>query len=219
MFSDSDRVALERRFASMTDTITLLVFTDDGSISKQLTELANGLAETSTGKLKVEIEAVDGGRNPRMKELKLDHWPVLLPTKAGFSRIRYYGVPAGYEIAPMVEGLVELSASRTGLSPKAKEALVTVRRKANIKVFVLPTCHFCPIVAKHAYRAAIESRNVSVDVVDTQMFPDLATRHAVMGVPKVILNDNLDITGAMGEAEFFDKLRDSDHALLDSMYG
>jgi glutaredoxin-like protein len=219
MFSESDRAALERRFASMGDPITLLVFADDGPISRQLTEFANALAATSPSKLRVEVQGVDGGKNPRMRELKLDHWPVMMPTKADFSRIRYYGVPAGYEIAPVVEGLVELSVSRTGLSPRAKEALVTVRRKANIKVFVLPTCHFCPIVAKHAYRAAIESKNVSVDVIDTQMFPDLATRHAVMGVPKVILNDNLDITGAMGEVEFFDKLRDSDHALLDSMYG
>ncbi len=219
MFSESDRAALEKRFSSMAYPVTLLVFADDGLISKGLTELAIALAATSPDKLKVDVQGADGGRNPRMRELKLDHWPVLLPTKADFSRIRYYGVPAGYEIAPIVEGLVELSASRTGISPKAREALSTVRRKANIKVFVLPTCHFCPIVAKHAYRAAIESRNVSVDVIDTQMFPDLATRHAVMGVPKVILNDNLDITGAMGEVEFFEKLRDSDHALLDSMYG
>jgi hypothetical protein len=38
-------------------------------------------------------------------------------------------------------------------------------------------------------------------------------------VPKIILNDNMDITGAMAEADFFEKLRDSDHALIDSMYG
>ena len=218
MFSDSDKSALERRFASLVEPITLLVFADDEPISKQLMELANALAATSD-KIKVDVQPADSGRNPKMRELKLDHWPVLIPTKGDFTRIRYYGVPAGYEIAPMVEGLVELSVSSTGLSPKAREALSTVRRKANVKIFVLPSCHFCPIVAKHAYRASIESKNVSVDVIDAQMFPDLATRHAVMGVPKVILNDNLDITGAMDEVEFFNKLRDSDHALLDSMYG
>jgi len=218
MFSDSERQALEQRFSSMVDPVTLLVFADDGLISSQLVGLAKAMAAT-TQKLTADVQAADGGRNPRMRELRLEHWPVVLPITPGFNRIRYYGVPAGYEIAPWVEGLVELSASKTGLTPKAKEALATVRRKANIKVFVLPSCHFCPIVAKHAYRAAIESKNVSVDIIDTQMFPDLATRHAVMGVPKVILNDNLDITGAMDEAEFFEKLRDSDHALLDSMFG
>ncbi len=218
MFSDNDRMALERRFSSMVDPVTLLIFGDEGPISRQLTELAKAFAATAL-RLSVDVQAADGGRNQEMRELRLDHWPVLLPTKPGFNRIRYFGVPAGYEVAPMVDSLVELSMSKTGLSPKALETLSTVRRKANIKIFVLPTCHFCPIVAKHSYRAAIESKNVSVDVIDAQMFPDLATRHAVMGVPKVILNDNLDITGAMGETEFFDKLRDSDHALLDNMYG
>lgn len=218
MFSEGDRAALEKRFESMVEPLTLLAFVDKDPLSLQLTEFAKALSSTS-GMIRTEVQEADGGRNQRMKDLRLEHWPVLLPVKEGFARIRYYGVPAGYEVAPIVEGIVELSASRPSLSPRATEALATVRRKANIKIFVLPTCHFCPIVAKHAYRAAIGSKNVSVDVIDTQAFPDLAARHSVMGVPKVVLNDNLDITGAMGEAEFFEKLRDSDHALLDSMYG
>jgi predicted thioredoxin/glutaredoxin len=59
---------------------------------------------------------------------------------------------------------------------------------------------------------------VTAEIIDSQMFPDLATRHSVMGVPKIILNDNLDITGAITDVEFFDRLRDSDHALIDSIY-
>jgi predicted DsbA family dithiol-disulfide isomerase len=40
-----------------------------------------------------------------------------------------------------------------------------------------------------------------------------------MGVPKMILNDSMDITGAMEETQFFEKLRDADHSLVDSMFG
>ncbi len=218
MFSDNDRMALEKKFSTLVDPLTLLIFGDDGPLSRQLAALAKALAATAL-KITVDDQQADGGRNPQMRDLRIEHWPVLLPTKPGFNRIRYFGVPSGYEVAPVVECFVELSASKTGLSQQAREILATVRRKANVKIFVLPTCHFCPIVAKHSYRAAIESSNVSVEVIDAQMFPDLATRHAVMGVPKVILNDNLDITGAVGEAEFFARLRDSDHALMDSMYG
>ena len=129
MFSDSDRAALEKRFASLVEPITLLVVADDGVLSEQLSELANALASTNQ-KIKVEALAADGGRNPRMKELRIDHWPVLLPSRPDFARIRYYGVPAGYEIAPMVEGIVELSTSKTGLSPKAREALQQPRNAA-----------------------------------------------------------------------------------------
>jgi predicted DsbA family dithiol-disulfide isomerase len=51
------------------------------------------------------------------------------------------------------------------------------------------------------------------------VFLDMAARHTVMGVPKMILNDNTDITGAVDEGAFFEKLKEADHALIDSMYG
>jgi len=220
MLSDGDRASLERRFAQgMKDDVTLLLFADEGSaMEKELTDFANTLAQTSP-KIKVDVQRTEDGKNQRMRELHIEHWPCLVLVKGDFTRIRYYGIPAGYEIASLVDAIVELSSMRTTLSPKAKSALATVRRKANIKIFILTTCQFCPTVARHAYRGAIESPRVTAEIIDSQMFPDLATRHSVMGVPKIILNDNLDITGAITDVEFFDKLRDSDHALIDSMYG
>jgi glutaredoxin-like protein len=220
MLSEGDRASLERRFAQgMKDDVTLLLFVDEGSaMEKELTDFANTLAQTNP-KIKVDVQKAEDGKNQRMRELHIEHWPCLVLVKGDFTRIRYYGIPAGYELPSLVDAIVELSSMRTTLSPKARSALATVRRKANIKIFILTTCQFCPTVARHAYRGAIESPRVTAEIIDSQMFPDLATRHSVMGVPKIILNDNLDITGAITDVEFFDKLRDSDHALIDSMYG
>lgn len=220
MLSEGDRASLERRFAQgMKDDVTLLLFVDEGSaMEKELTDFANTLAQTNP-RIKVDVQKAEDGKNQRMRELHIEHWPCLVLVKGDFTRIRYYGIPAGYELPSLVDAIVELSSMRTTLSPKARSALATVRRKANIKIFILTTCQFCPTVARHAYRGAIESPRVTAEIIDSQMFPDLATRHSVMGVPKIILNDNLDITGAITDVEFFDKLRDSDHALIDSMYG
>lgn len=221
MLSEADRASLERRFAQgMKEDITLLLFFDEGSseIAKELIDLANTFSQM-TPRIKVDIQPADGGKNPRLRELHIEHWPCLVLVRGDFTRIRYYGIPAGYELPSLIDAIVELSSARTPLSPKAKSALATVRRRANIKVFILTTCQFCPTVARHAYRGAIESPRVTAEIIDSQMFPDLATRHTVMGVPKIILNDNLDITGAITDVEFFDKLRDSDHALIDSIYG
>jgi len=220
MISEPDKEALGRKLSlGMKDEVTLEVFVDEGTaISKQLTEFANTVAGLND-KVKVSAHDAQGGRGQRLRELKLEHWPVLVLSKGDFSRIRYYGLPVGYELPAITDAVVELSMEKTPLSPKAREMLSTVRRKANIKVFVSTTCPFCPTVARHAFRAAIESPRVTSEVIDSSMFPDLATRHSVMGVPKIVLNDNLDITGAMTDVEFFDKLRDSDHSLIDSMYG
>lgn len=217
--SDSDKGMLERALIrGMRDEVTLILFLDDTTASKELQEFAELLARI-TPKIKLDIQKVDDGRNQRFKELRLEHWPVILLTRPDFARIRYYGTPLGYELPAIADGLVDLSNLTTPLSPRAKTALATVRRRANIKVFVTVTCPYCPTVVRHAYRGAIESAKVTAEVIDTQLFPDLAARHSVMGTPKIVLNDNLDITGAMGDVEFFEKLRDSDHALVDSMYG
>ena len=220
MLSEADKASLERKFAQrMKDDITILVIADEGSATaNELTDFARTLAQL-TPKIKVDVQMAEGGKNPRMRELHIEHWPCLVLVKGDFARIRYYGIPAGYEVPSLIDAIVELSSTSTPLSPKAKSALATVRRRANIKIFILTTCQFCPTVARHAYRGAIESPRVTTEIIDSQMFPDLATRHSVMGVPKIILNDNTDITGAIQEMDFFQKLKDSDVALIDSMYG
>lgn len=220
LLSESDRNALQRKFSmGMRDEVTLLLFVDEGSaISKELVDFVQLIAAFSP-RIRVEVEKADGGKNQRMKDMKVENTPCMILVKGDFSRLRYFGVPAGYEMPPITDAIAELSSTVSPLSPKARTALSTVRRKANIKVFVLQTCPFCPTVVRHAYRAAMGSSKVSAEIIDSSVFTDLALRHSVMGVPKVILNDSVDITGAVQEAEFFEKLREADHALIDSMYG
>ncbi|HJX04375.1 MAG TPA: thioredoxin family protein [Thermoplasmata archaeon] len=219
MLSEGDKLSLQRKFSTgMKDDVTLVIFADDTGISSELIETANSLASLDP-RIKVQVEKVVDGKNQRMRDMRIENYPVLVVTKGDFNRIRYYGVPAGFEISPISDAIVELSASRAGLSQKARESLATVRRKANIKIFILTTCVYCPIVARHAYRAAIESPKVTAEIIDSQMFADLAIRHSVMGVPKIVLNDNTDITGAVQEMDFFQKLKDSDVSLIDSIYG
>jgi len=219
-FGEGDKLALMRKFGTgMKDEVTLLVFVDEAvAASSDLITVANSLAQFSP-KIKVQVEKVVNGKNSRMSDLRIENYPVLVVSKGDFFRIRYYGIPAGYEIPPITDAIVELSNSHANLAPASKTIMTTVRRRANIKIFVLTTCVYCPIVARHAYRAAIESPRVTTEIIDSQLFPDLASRHSVMGVPKIILNDNTDITGAIQEAEFFGKLKDSDISQIDSMFG
>ena len=49
---------------------------------------------------------------------------------------------------------------------------------------------------------AIESQRVEADVVEVQEFPQLAQMYNVMGVPKTVINDTIQFTGAVSEDEF-----------------
>ena len=54
---------------------------------------------------------------------------------------------------------------------------------------------------------AVESSRVTADVIEATEFPDLARRYAVRGVPKIVINDNVEFVGALPEAQFLQYVR------------
>ena len=49
---------------------------------------------------------------------------------------------------------------------------------------------------------AVEFENVTADVIEANEFPDLSRRYGVSGVPKTIINDKVEFTGAVPEEHF-----------------
>ncbi len=120
----------------------------------------------------------------------------------GATRIRYYGVPAGFEFAAFLEDLVAVSRGDSGLSPHTRQALAGLTRDVHIQVFVTPTCPYCPRAAHLAHAMALESPRVRADVIDASEYPDLAQRYNVYGVPKVVINETTQFEGALPEEQF-----------------
>jgi predicted DsbA family dithiol-disulfide isomerase len=48
----------------------------------------------------------------------------------------------------------------------------------------------------------IESEKITADVVEVSEFPDMARRYGVSGVPKTVINDQIELLGAQSEATF-----------------
>ena len=61
-------------------------------------------------------------------------------------------------------------------------------------------------MARVAHEMAIESPRVLADVVEVQEFPHLAQAYRVMGVPKTVINDRVQFTGAVTEEAFLEKV-------------
>ena len=58
------------------------------------------------------------------------------------------------------------------------------------------------MVARVAHAMAIESQRVVADVIEVQEFPQLAQMYRVMGVPRTVINETVQFTGAVSEEEF-----------------
>lgn len=86
----------------------------------------------------------------------------------------------------------------------SRQKLAALARPVHVQVFVTPMCPCCPKVASLAHQAAVESAQVTADVVEISEFRDLAGRYHVHGVPKVVINDHVELLGMQPEAAFVD---------------
>ena len=62
-------------------------------------------------------------------------------------------------------------------------------------------------MARLAHRMAIAKANVIADVVEVSEFPELASRYAVRGVPKTVINDSVEFVGNVPEPMFRERLK------------
>ncbi len=132
----------------------------------------------------------------------LEQVPSLVLRGSAKGRVRYFGIPAGHEFGAFLGDLIDVARGQTDLAPGTKEALRALDRDVHIRVFVTPTCPFCPGAARLAHKLAVESPRVTADVVDASEFPDLVARYKVHGVPKVVMNDVFEFVGAQPESRF-----------------
>ena len=61
-------------------------------------------------------------------------------------------------------------------------------------------------MARVAHAMAMESPRVVADVVEIQEFPHLAQAYGVRGVPKTVIHDTIQFTGAVTEEVFLQRV-------------
>jgi glutaredoxin-like protein len=103
-----------------------------------------------------------------------------------------------------MSALTVVSRGTTDLSEETKLKLQTVRTPVHIQVFVTLTCPHCPAAASMAHKFAVENELIKADVIDAGEFPQLASKYGVMGVPKIIINEQIEFVGAVPENIFLD---------------
>jgi predicted DsbA family dithiol-disulfide isomerase len=53
-----------------------------------------------------------------------------------------------------------------------------------------------------AHKLAIINEHVTADVIEITEFPEMAQRYQVYGVPKIVINDQVEFEGALPEPRF-----------------
>jgi len=97
------------------------------------------LEEVSQLSDKISLEVQDFlAEEDRAREMKIDKIPATVIESDG-RQLRYFGMPAGYEFALLVEAISLVSRGSTDLSARSKERLQKVDKPVHMQVFVTPT--------------------------------------------------------------------------------
>jgi glutaredoxin-like protein len=187
-------------------SVRLIVFTQETECQfcKQTRELVE---EVTTLSNKIRAEVYDFVKdNEKAKEYRIDKVPAIAIMGDKDYGIRIYGMPYGYEFNPFIEAIINVSKGTTNLSEETKQKLKSIDKSVHIQVFVTLTCPYCSIVTGIAHKFAIENDLIQADMIEAGEFPHLAQKYSVMGVPKVVINEQTEFVGALPEENFLQQV-------------
>ena len=158
------------------------------------------LEEVSALSPRIQLEVVDFYNEAKTAaDDGIERIPALAIDTGGKGTARFYGMPSGLEFGMLVDSLITASGQRTNLELETRKKLRRLSGQVHIQVFVTSTCKYSPSIAYMGLQMAMESPKVTADVIEVQEFPDLAHKHGVQAVPKMVINDLYQITGAVTE--------------------
>jgi glutaredoxin-like protein len=205
LLSDQDRETVRGRLAVIHHPVTLLIFTQTIGAPESVYVTRRVLDEIASLNDRITVEEMNLVLDrDRAAQYGIEGIPAVVLLRDGAdTRIRFLGAPAGYEFMSLIEAAVLAGSDDSGLSPNAR-ALVSqhVAAPLDIRVFVTPTCPHCPRAVMLAHRLAVEHPQIRATCIEATEFMDLSRQYNVTGVPKTIVNDSIEILGALPEDQF-----------------
>jgi glutaredoxin-like protein len=205
LLSEQDRQTVRGHLAVIEEPVRLLFFTqtfgapDTVMIAKQvLDEIVSLNDHLSLEEVNFVLE------QDRARQYGVEQIPTIVLLKGDQdTRIRFLGAPAGYEFMSLIEAVILAGTSDSGLTPESRALVAShVTTPLEIQVFVTPTCPHCPRAVTLAHRLAVESPLITASCVEATEFMDLSRKFRVTGVPKTIVNESIEILGALPEDQF-----------------
>lgn len=206
LIKEEDKKYLEQEFEKhLKNDVDVVVFTSDDAnckYCKESVQLAEEVAETSA-KIKLTTYNFDKDKDAA-NEYGIDKFPATIVTRSGVKdgRIRYYGLPSGYEFGSLIEDIKNVSKWEADVSSKALEILNKIDKPVTIRVYVTPTCPYCPKAVGTAHKFAILNENITGEMVESLEFDKEAEEAGVSSVPHIVINGEVEFVGAYPDDQF-----------------
>ncbi len=214
LIADRDKAQLKRIFRKdLTKEVTIRLVTQKpspvtvpGRECRYCPETQQLMEELSALSPKVHLKIVDFYQDARAaREMGTARIPAIVLGAEGDSRAKFYGIPTGYGLGTIVEGIRVVSRGVSPLSMNTRKRLRQINRPVHIQVFATPTDAGCPRMAQLAHAFALDCPYITADVVEIQEFPALGRTYGVRSVPATVINEHIRFAGPVTEAQLLEK--------------
>ena len=211
LISSADQARLQEDFAQMTRPVRLLFFTQtlDCETCLQTRQVIDELPPLNP---LITVEEVNFVLDrDRAAQYGIDRVPAIALVgvdengQERDSHIRFLGTPAGYEFVSLIRAVMLVGGGPPLLSEQGKAMVAAVDRPMTLHVFTTPTCPHCPKAVVLAHELAWANPNLTAFAVEATEYPDLARKYRVTGVPKTVVDDSIEILGAIPEDAFIEQ--------------
>jgi len=149
LISENDQETIRNLFdENLTGDVDIVMFTERQSpiiipgkqpceLCDQTQQLLEEVAALS-GKLRLTVHEISKAKEEAFA-LGVNRVPAFVCTGAARGRVRFFGIPSGYEFSAMLADLVDVSKGTTELSDETRNYLSTLTEDVSIKVFTTPT--------------------------------------------------------------------------------
>ncbi len=206
LIREEDLQFLKEEFKKyLVDNVELVVFSsenEDCKYCKEVVQICDELSQTSD-KLSTKVFIYEKD-SEEVKAFGIEKSPAMVVTKSGVrdGRVKYYGIPSGYEFGSVIEDIKMVSSNETNISSKAMEIISKIDKPINIKVFVTTTCPYCPRAVGTAHKFALANSNITGEMIEAGEFSADAGNFGVSSVPHIVINGDVQFVGARSDEEF-----------------
>jgi thiol-disulfide isomerase/thioredoxin len=148
LLRDEDRAELQQLFTErLTEPVTVHFYTQRASplavpshecqTCRETAALLAELAELS-GQITIVTHDVVTEADAAKRE-GIERLPALVFEGKGRGKVRYFGIPAGYEFAVLLEALLDQARGTTDLAPATRQLIANLPKPVHLEVLVTPT--------------------------------------------------------------------------------
>lgn len=196
MLSEEVKSELKKKFDALPSEVDVLYFqSEDGcEFCRHGEELAKELSQISPSKVKVRIYSLEKDKKTAL-EYGINMAPAFVLHGKEKRFVRFFGIPAGLEFSTMVADIRDIAKGAPEIPKAFADKIKAIDFPVEMKVFITLTCPYCPQMVKMAHDFAILNPNIKADMIEANEFPELSAKYNISSVPKLIINDVIDMLG------------------------